>query len=150
EQGREYDELGETAFLARKGEQFRAAVRADPRGFVTRVGDRVVAALLWYTPHRRTKPGESEYGIALARVLHPLPWVAVLVILLSAGRRAPSRGEWAVVVSAVLYILPYIIVSYTERYHFPMLGLRTLLIAYGIDRVVGSFRRDPPAPSQPV
>lgn len=73
EQGREYDAVGEAAFLARNEEQFRAAVREDPAEFLARVVDRFVAAVVWYTPRNRSGYAEFKYGTWLARVLHPLP-----------------------------------------------------------------------------
>lgn len=128
EEAREYDSLGEAAFMTRKGEQFRAAFRSDPEQFVARVGDRMVAVLFWYTPRNRSGDREFAPGIWLARILYPLPWVAVGAIALKLGYR-PTPGERAVAAAAVLYVLPYIIVGYVERYYFPLLGLRVLLIS---------------------
>ncbi|HEY1189105.1 MAG TPA: hypothetical protein VGE74_15735, partial [Gemmata sp.] len=137
EQALEYDELGEAAFLARKGEQFRTALRADPGEFVYRAGDRFMAAVLWYTPRNRSGKGESEMGVWLARALHPLPWVALIVIVMTARWRPPSSGELATALAIVAYITPYIIISYNERYEYPLMGLKSLLILYGFDRAVG-------------
>ena len=145
EQAREYDELGEAAFMARKGEQFRAAVRADPGEFAGRVGDRFVAVVIWYTPRARSDAREFPPGIWLARLLYPLPWVAVAAIALSIGRR-PTPGERAVAVAAVLYILPYILVGHVERYYFPLLGLRVLLISFLVSRLIGGLWRRKTAP----
>ncbi|HYH65095.1 MAG TPA: hypothetical protein VD866_10415, partial [Urbifossiella sp.] len=141
EQAQEYDELGESAFLARKGEQFWAAVRPDPRGFATRVWDRFRTIVVWYTPRERDGSREFAPGIWLARVLHPLPWVGVGVIALSIGRRS-TPGERAVAAAAVLYVVPYILVSYDERYYSPLLGLRTLLIVFLICRLERRYRPD--------
>jgi hypothetical protein len=139
EQAREYDELGEAAFMARKGEQFRAAVRADPGEFAARVGDRFVSVVLWYTPRDRSGEREFAPGVWLARALYPLPWAAVLAIALSIGRR-PTPGERAVALAAVLYVLPYILIGHVERYSFPLLGLRVLLISFLVNRLVNGLR----------
>lgn len=139
EQAREYDELGEDAFLARKGDQFRAAVRADPEGFAARVGDRFIAVVLWYTPRDRSGLREFAPGVWLARALHPLPWIAVVVIVLAIGR-PPTPGERVAALAAVLYVLPYILVSYDDRYYYPLLGLRTLLVLFLVDRLVECVR----------
>lgn len=145
EQAQEYDELGEPAFMARKREQFRAAFRADPGEFAVRVGERFMAAVVWYTPRNRSGEREFAPGIWLARVLHPLPWVAVVVIALSIGRRS-THGERIVALAAVLYILPYILASYLERYAFPLLGLRVLLISFLVYRLLDALGRGSSAP----
>ncbi len=139
EQAREYDELGESAFLARKGDQFWDAVRPNPMEFAARVWDRFRTIVVWYTPRERDGSREFAPGIWLARVLHPLPWVAVGVIALSIGRRS-TPGERAVAAAAVLYVVPYVLVSYDERYYSPLLGLRTLLIVFLICRLTPRCR----------
>jgi hypothetical protein len=141
EQAREYDELGESAFLARKGEQFRTAVREDPGDFADRVADRFLAIIIWYTPLERTKTRrEFTPGVWLSRVLHPLPWVAVAMIALSIGGR-PTFQDRVVAAAAALYVLPYILASYDARYYFALLGLRVLLMLYLVDRLVDAVRR---------
>ena len=48
----EFSDLGETAYLDRKREQFLEAVRADPFDYLDRVASRFLAATLWYVPFR--------------------------------------------------------------------------------------------------
>ncbi|HEX3146990.1 MAG TPA: hypothetical protein VHR66_02845 [Gemmataceae bacterium] len=133
EQAAMYDRLGESEFLAQNGEEFWAAVEADPWEFARRVRQRFVAAALWYVPRDRSGRSEFVAGVWLARVLHPLPWVAVIVFA-TVRRRERTNGEGSVVVALLIYIIPYILVSYNERYYFPLLGIRAFLIASIIER----------------
>src|SRR5207237_1396602 len=51
----EYTTLGEIAYLDRKWEQFRRAVREEPGDFFERVAARLLGATLWYVPFDRNE-----------------------------------------------------------------------------------------------
>jgi hypothetical protein len=56
QEGREFKELGEMAFLERKSALFWQSVRANPLDYAGRVFDRFVGATLWYVPYNDTEP----------------------------------------------------------------------------------------------
>ncbi len=131
----EYKALGEVAFMDRKRQQFWDAVRADPLNFAGRVGDRFLGATLWYVPFDRAEEARRPAVLWARRLLHPLPFLAV-VVLLAAGRPGPS---WAQVVGIVVYgsyLLPYVVASYCERYAVPLLGIKVLLLVWAADRLL--------------
>src|SRR5205823_3928947 len=93
----EYERLGETAYLDKKREQFWQAVRADPWDYVQRVGSRLVGAMLWYVPFYRDQETRRPWVVWISRVFHPLPFIA-LVLLLASARRQPLHWEqWTVI-----------------------------------------------------
>jgi hypothetical protein len=47
-------------------------------------------------------------------------------------RLAPA--QWVVVGAYLLYLLPYVVVSYYDRYKFPVLVTEALLFVWGIER----------------
>jgi hypothetical protein len=134
-EAREYDSLGESAYVARKAEQFRQAVWADPAGFLDRVAARFVGATLWYVPFDPPQEARRPWALWCSRLTHPLPFLALAVLILSALSGAPlRRAEWVVIGVYWLYLLPYVVVSYYERYAFPLVGVKVLLVIFAADR----------------
>ena len=86
-QVREYRSLGEPAFVERKERQFLAAVRADPFEFIQRLFRRCRGATLWYEPYY---PHEESWIVWTERLIHPLPFLGLLVLLATA-RRPPLQ-----------------------------------------------------------
>jgi hypothetical protein len=132
---REYRALGETAYLDRKGQQFRQAVWADPLDFCDRVASRCLAATLWYMPFNRTVEAKQPWGLWLKRLAHPLPFLALLVLVGTAPVLALHRVQWVVIGVYCLHLLPYMAASYYERYATPLLGIKVLLVVWAADRV---------------
>jgi hypothetical protein len=138
----EYKALGEMAFLDRKRQRFREAVLADPEGFLGRVADRFLGATLWYTPFDRAKEARQPWRLWTKRLIHPLPFLALLALIVSGIWRPLSWPQRAVIGVYLLYLLPYIGISYYFRYGMPLLGANALLIAWAADRLLSlPFRR---------
>jgi hypothetical protein len=138
----EYAALGEMAFLDRKREQFWQAVRANPADFLKRVGDRFLGATLWYVPFDRPKEIKRPWAFWLSRLTHPLPFLGLLVLILSAFWQRLHWVQGAVIGVYLLYLLPYIGVSYYDRYAIPLLGVKVLLVIWGADRLVSLWPKD--------
>ncbi len=136
-EGREYTRLGETAFLDKKREQFWQSVRADPVDFLDRVACRFLGTTLWYEPFDRFAEARHRPGAFwLGRLVHPLPFLAMLLVVLGSVRRPLPRAQWVAIGVYWLYLLPYIGASYYERYGFPLLGVRALFIVWAADRLL--------------
>jgi hypothetical protein len=133
-EAREYAALGEPAYLRHKGEQFRQAVAADPGDFVNRVGDRFLGATLCYVPLDRDRAATHPWVFGTVRLLHPLPFLGLLVLVFTAPWKRLHEAEWAVIGVYCLYLLPYVAVGYYERYAVPLLGVKVLLAVWGAGR----------------
>ncbi len=144
-EGKEYLALGETAYLDHKREQFWRAVRADPLDFVSRVGGRFLGATLRYVPFDRAGEAKRPWALWFSRTTHPLPFLALLFLIVSAARQRLEPVQWIVIGVYGLYLLPYIVVSYYERYAIPLLGVKVLLVIWAADGLL-TFRRRAEAP----
>jgi hypothetical protein len=131
----EYRELGEAAFVDHKREQFWTAVRADPQGFLDRVADRLFATTVWYSPMDQNEASDRPWVFWWKRVTFPLPFLSALLLVVTAIRRPLHAGQWTVLGVYALYLLPYVGVSYYERYAFPLVGVKVLLVLWGLDRL---------------
>jgi hypothetical protein len=136
-EGQEYQTLGETAYLDRKREQFRQAVRSHPEEFANRVADRFLGATLWYVPFNRTAGARRPWILWAERAVHALPFLGLLVLLATAGRQPLHRAEWAAIGIYALHLLPYVVASYYERYSAPLLAVKVLLVLWAVDRLLG-------------
>jgi hypothetical protein len=133
---REYRTLGEITFVDEKGRQFWAAVRADPEDFLERVASRFLGATLWYVPLDRVKEPRRPWVLWLGRLTHPLPFLALLFLVVTAVREPLHRVQWIVIGVYACYLLPYVAVSYYERYAMPLVGVKALLVIWGGDRLL--------------
>ena len=135
---REYKELGEIAFLDRKREQFWKAVAADPLNFLDRVADRFLGhdGLVHAVRPDRTRPSRP-WVFWIARVDAPaaVPRPACSWSARRCGGRC-SLAQWTVIGVYLLYLLPYIAVSYYDRYGMPLVGVKVLLVIWGVDRLL--------------
>jgi hypothetical protein len=130
-EGREYLALRETAYLDRKWEQFLEAVAANPFDFADRVATRFLGTTLWYEPFQ----GQGRPWVTwLKRLTHPLPFLAGVFLLFSAIWQPLTRPQWVVLGLYATYLLPYIVISYYERYGQPLLGIKVLLVVWGVER----------------
>src|SRR5262249_10925383 len=110
----EYRSMGEMAFLDRKRQQFWDSVRADPREFLERVACRFLGLALWYVPSTRAEEARRPAVLWFNRLVHPLPFLGLLVLAGSAAWRPLHRAQWVVIGVYLLYLLPYIAASYYE------------------------------------
>jgi hypothetical protein len=132
----EYAALGEMAYLDRKWLQFRQAVSADPLDFCDRVASRFLGATLWYVPHHRLQESRQPWVLWARRLTHPLPFLALVFLLCTAFNTPLGWPRWVVVGVYVLYLFPYVAASYYERYALPLVGVKTLLVIWAIDRIL--------------
>jgi hypothetical protein len=142
QEGREYNALGEIAFLDHKQRQFWEAVSSQPADFLRRAARRFLAATLWYEPFDPAQEARRPWALWFSRLTHPLPFLALLVLVAASARRPLQRAQWIVIGVYLLYLLPYVGVSYYERYAVPLLGVKVLLVLWALDRLP-AFRRTP-------
>ncbi len=135
-EGREYRKLGEIAYLERKREQFWQAVQADPAEFLDRASSRLLAATLWYVPFNRVNEAKQPWLLWTSRLTHPLPFLALLVLLFSAGSKPLHATQWLVIGLYFFQLLPYVLVSYYDRYASPLLAVKALLVIWATDRLL--------------
>jgi hypothetical protein len=136
-EGQEYTRLGEAAYLDQKREQYWQAVRADPVDFLDRVACRFMGVTLWYVPiHRVGEARAQPWEFRLTRLTYPLPFLAMLLLLLGSAWRPLHRAQWLAVGVYWLYLLPYIGASYYERYGMPLLGVKVLFVVWAADRLL--------------
>jgi hypothetical protein len=135
-EGREYRRLGEIAFLDHKREQFWQSVAADPLDFLDRAACRFLGATLWYEPFDPAGEARRPWSLWYSRLTHPLPFLGLLVLLLTGIGRPLGRAQWAVIGVYLFYLLPYAAISYYERYALPLLGAKVLLVVWGADRLL--------------
>jgi hypothetical protein len=139
-EAREYDALGEIAYLDRKAEQFRQAVRADPADFLNRVAARFMGATLWYAPFDPIQETRRPWIMGASRLTHPLPFLALMLLILFGIGDGLNRTQWIAIGVYLLYLMPYVFVSYYERYAFPLIGLKVMLVLFAADRFCSLFK----------
>jgi len=131
----EYIQKGEMAFLDDRKYAFLSALKANPSEFARRVGNRFLAAFVWY----RTLDEELEPPIpgalTFSKVVHTLPTIACLVLIAGAYWRPLNRVQIGVLLAYLVCLAPYVIVSYYDRYTYPLLGLKVLLVVWAIERL---------------
>lgn len=135
QQRQQYKALGEIAFLEQKRALFWQAVRADPGDFLDRVTLRFLGATLWYTPFDRADAVKRPRTFWLNRLTHPLPFIALIVLIFSGIVRPLNPAQWTAIAVYGLLLLPYIGISYYERYAAPLLGVKVLLLVWAADRL---------------
>ena len=142
---RAYDALGETAYLDRKAEQFRDAVAADPLDFLDRIAERFLGATLWYAPVDRSPGDNAPWWLRVQRLAHPWPFVGLVLLVLVEARERLQPTTWSAIAVYLLYLTPYICCSYYERYAFPLLAAKVLLMVWALDRLIrlGIRMREP-------
>jgi hypothetical protein len=147
-EGEEYRALGEIAFLERKSEQFWEAVCSDPVEFLDRAANRFLGATVWYVAFDRdNEPRQRPWTYLAARLTHPLPFLGFLVLIFLSLWKPLHPMLWSVIGIYGLYLLPYAVVSYYDRYAFPLLGVKVLLVIWAVDRLL-CIRRTAPVESE--
>jgi hypothetical protein len=112
--------------------QFLAAARDDPGDFFDRVANRYLGATVWYVPFNRGEEAQRPWLLWLRRFAHPLPLLAILLLVLStaSGRASLTLPQSTAIGVYWLYLLPYVATSYYERYAVPLLGVKSMLIVW--------------------
>jgi len=142
-EGREYQALGEMAFMDRKRQQFWDAARGAPWDFAGRVGQRLLAATLVYGPLDQLGEASRPWSLWLSRLAHPLAFLSLLALVLAAPWRRLQPAQWVIIGAYVVYLLPYIGMSYYQRYAVPLLGVKALLIAWAASLALALLTRRP-------
>jgi hypothetical protein len=132
---REYETLGEIAYLDRKRIQAVAAITADPLNYFDRVASRFLGATLFYMPTDRSPRASAAWYLWMQRLALPLPFLGLLVLLFAGFRPSLTGIEWSAIVIYVVYLTPFVLVSYYPRYGFSLLAIKVLLIIWTFDRL---------------
>ncbi len=132
-QRKRYQELGEMAFVEEKGAIAKKSIYEHPSEFATRIANRWAAACIYYTTMR---PADNQPGggwpIFWNRIVFPLPAISVFLIL--ALRRMPFEPElWSALAIWFFALLPYILISYSDRYATPLIGMKMLIVIFGMN-----------------
>lgn len=135
----EYMAKGELEFIGARWPEVRESVRRTPQELLARIANRVLAASLWYTPsdHERQQP---VWLLDVKRVAFALPFVGVMLVVVTRTRPLDRQVLASVWIYGV-FLLPYVLVAYYERYAAPLMGVKMLLVVYGIDTVLGIVRK---------
>jgi len=135
-----YRKLGEMEYLEGKWKLFAEAVQKDPMDFVERVANRFFAATLEYVPF---SPNEERYHpwiFTISQLVFPLPFLSLLLLLVMSPWRPLNSTQWIVIGAYLSYLLPYIIISYYDRYKFPVMAAEVIMIVWAFERITGLFR----------
>jgi hypothetical protein len=136
----EYERLGEPDYVARKWEQFAEAVWADPLDFLNRLASRFLCATVWYESPDAPRDARRPWLIWLNRCTHPLPFVALVVLLVVGIQGGMKALDWFVISIYVAYLSPYIVASYYDRYGLPLIGVKVLLLVCAMERLAAYWR----------
>ena len=120
---KEYKRLGEIAYLDGKMAEWEAAVAADPWSFVTKIGNRFLAATLRYVPLNAAQERQFYWGLWISRVTHALPFLAAVFLGVTAWRLPLLREQRPGLLVYVVYRTPYVLVSYYDRYAYPLMAM---------------------------
>ena len=123
-------DLGEVAYVEQRVGPLREKFWDRKWVYVEHCCNRVFAMLVWQMP---LTPNEERYTWThVARFLYAIPWIVFLTSLIP---DIPlSRAQKNVLLLAVVFLLPYAILSYYSRYMIPLMGVRCLLMIWGIER----------------
>jgi hypothetical protein len=149
---REYQQRGEMAFLDERRQRFSEAVAADPFDFLDRAAGRFLAATLLYEPYEPGGWQEPAWLLWFNRLTHPLAFLALLVLL---SARSEHCSPWPLMTVYIFYLIPYIGISYYERYAFPLVVTKIVLILWAADRLLSLLAdrramQAQPAPHSPA
>jgi hypothetical protein len=137
----EYKQVGEMQFLDNKKAAFWKAVWEDPEDFLDRVAMRFLGTTLWYQPYDRNEEMKQPWVLWLCRLTYPLPFLGLLLLVFTSIWDRLHWAQWTVIGVYTIYLLPYIGVSFYERYSFPLLGAKVLLMVWGVDRLLDFLPR---------
>ena len=129
-----YYEMGEMAFLDEKRRLFLAAFGRAPDDFAVRSWNRLASATMVYVPFmRKDEKLPPDLQSRYVDVVHPLPFLALVVMMLTP--RPLHRYELAAATVYVGWLVPYVVVSYYNRYGFPLIAVKIFLCVAGFDRL---------------
>lgn len=132
-----YVEIGEIQFVGEKTPAVLAKLQTQPLDFAERILARFIAACQYYSP--LDKRDEQLWSTSIHRTLFFLPFLFWCVLIVS-FRWQPRRAKVAVLIYAS-YLCPYILISFYDRYGAPLIGIKLLLIVYGVATCRGALTR---------
>jgi hypothetical protein len=130
-----YRRSGEMAYVDQKWQQFRQAVEDHPADYAVRLGWRFLATTLVYVPFDRTEAQERPWSWWLCQLTYALPFLSLLYLLVSARRQPLDPAMKMIMGAYLLYLAPYVAISYYDRYGFPLVGMKSLLVVWAGSRL---------------
>ncbi len=117
-----YRELGEIAYLDDYRARTLEMIRRNPFGYLAKVRNRFLAATIFFHPFSRN---EGARQVLIRSLIYPLPFLALVVIVVSRGW---ARNRLVVIALVIYgtYLTPYLLVAYYRRYAMPLLGLQVM------------------------
>lgn len=139
EQRAEYVAKGELEFIGARWPEVQESVGRAPHELFRRIGNRLLAACLWYTPsvHERQQPA---WLLDVKRVAFALPSVCVVLVVLMRARPIERQVLASIWIYGV-FLAPYVLIAYYERYSAPLMGVKMLLLTCGFDTLLGTLGR---------
>lgn len=136
-----YRELGEASFMTTKASNVSSAIQSRPWDYLQKCCNRFAAANLWHTRISSLPKSRLLSGIRFwQQFLHVLPLVAFTLICIFKPR------PWSIplIVSILVWITaltPYLLISFTERYQVPLMGLKLIVILEAVQSAFFVFAR---------
>ncbi|MFZ5892348.1 MAG: hypothetical protein ACOY0T_14915 [Myxococcota bacterium] len=128
----EYGRLGELEYVRRYRERFARCVSSDPGAFLSKLGNRLLAASVQYVPLSSTQHGPFE--LWMLRLVYPLPFIALLLGLLRRGCHTLLLR--ALLLLHAVYLLPYAAIAIYIRYLLPMTPALCLFVYLSVDQLL--------------
>ena len=100
------------------------------------LANRLFAATLEYLPFNDFSESRRPWLLWLSEVVYPLPFLAMAILLITSPWRPLSAVQWVVIGTYLIYLLPYVIVSYYERYKYPLIAVAVALVLWGLVRLI--------------
>jgi hypothetical protein len=139
EEAKKHAELGEIAYIAQRAARVRAEFSTHIKTYMLHTYNRF-SAMAWF--HIPQLAWEEEYlWTAITRVLFALPLIVFVSSLWSP--RPLTSHQVDTIVLFVSYLVPYLLVSYYSRYMIPAMGIRCLLLLWGVERWLIALRPRP-------
>lgn len=132
-------ELGEIGFVTSFGPEARQA--AFKLQTLRKMGNRLLAATLWYVPYEAPKTRMESISVGLMRVVYPIPFLCAMFALTRAHVRVQAEFRWALFIS-VFFLLPFVVVSLYDRYLAPVCGMQMVWVVFALTRVAPTVPDD--------
>lgn len=143
----QYIREGEMAFLDDKQRLLLHELQTRPGAYLQKTLNRALQALLIFEPFYTFNQGHWLYRLLL-KLIHPLPFLAFVYLALT--RQYHDRRIAMIMGLYALYLTPYFFIAYYERYAYPLLGLKVLLVLLALHTGLRRLPRDQAAPSSSV
>jgi hypothetical protein len=130
-----YSELGEGEYISRKSDEALHLLADRPGRYARHCANRACAIALWESVF----PMELEWLVPrhFCRFTYPLPFVGLVFVIVS--RRWHSDQPIGVATLAALgYALPFVLISFYDRYEYPLGPAKMLFAYYGLLSVFGA------------